>query len=156
WGQGAVQLVEIPTDDEIHDNIVAMWVPAEPAKAGSSYRLSYRLHWLADEPYPATNVARVASTRIGRGGKPGQPRPKGVTKFVVEFAGNPVEALPRDAKVAAKITASRGDVSYVIVEQIPDSRRWRAQFDLAATGVPPVELRMFLALGDRTLSETWL
>ena len=24
WGDGAVQLVEIPTDDEFHDNIVAM------------------------------------------------------------------------------------------------------------------------------------
>ena len=34
WGKGAVQLVEIPTDDEIHDNVVAMWVPDEPATAG--------------------------------------------------------------------------------------------------------------------------
>ncbi|MGG2408660.1 glucan biosynthesis protein, partial [Aeromonas veronii] len=52
WGEGAVQLIEIPTDDEIHDNIVAMWVPKAPARAGSQYRLRYRLHWLADEPYP--------------------------------------------------------------------------------------------------------
>src|SRR3546814_18136814 len=27
WGRGAVQLVEIPTDDEIHDNLCAMWLP---------------------------------------------------------------------------------------------------------------------------------
>ena len=27
WGAGAVQLVEIPTDDETHDNIVAYWRP---------------------------------------------------------------------------------------------------------------------------------
>ena len=33
WGEGAVQLVEIPTDDEIHDNIVAYWVPKEPFRA---------------------------------------------------------------------------------------------------------------------------
>ncbi len=26
WGRGAVQLIEIPTDDEIHDNIVVAWV----------------------------------------------------------------------------------------------------------------------------------
>ena len=38
WGKGAVQLVEIPTDDEIHDNIVAMWVPEKAAVAGSSSR----------------------------------------------------------------------------------------------------------------------
>src|SRR3712207_6378228 len=33
WGRGAVQLIELPTDDEIHDNVVAAWVPAEPARA---------------------------------------------------------------------------------------------------------------------------
>ena len=32
WGEGAVQLVEIPTDAEIHDNIVAYWVPKEPVQ----------------------------------------------------------------------------------------------------------------------------
>ena len=37
WGKGAIQLIEIPTDDEIHDNIVAMWVPAEPAVPGASF-----------------------------------------------------------------------------------------------------------------------
>src|SRR3546814_6564298 len=29
WGRGVVQLVEIPTDDEIHDNICAMWIPED-------------------------------------------------------------------------------------------------------------------------------
>ncbi|MBL8906185.1 MAG: glucan biosynthesis protein, partial [Rhizobiales bacterium] len=32
WGEGAVQLVEIPTDAEIHDNIVAYWVAAKPVR----------------------------------------------------------------------------------------------------------------------------
>ena len=35
WGRGAVTLVEIPTDKEIYDNIVAYWRPAEPIPAGS-------------------------------------------------------------------------------------------------------------------------
>ena len=47
-------------------------------------------------------------------------------------------------------------MSYVFVERIPGTGRWRAQFDIAAKGEPPVELRLFLAEGDRTLSETWL
>src|SRR3546814_16479732 len=34
-----------PTDDEIHDNIVAFWVPRDAAEAGKRYRLRYRLHW---------------------------------------------------------------------------------------------------------------
>jgi periplasmic glucans biosynthesis protein len=156
WGEGAVQLVEIPTDDEIHDNIVAFWVPAAPAKAGSALRYRYRLHWLADEPYPATNVARVFATRIGRGGEPGKARPKGVVKFVVEFAGKPIDTLPTSEKLTAKITASRGAVSYMFVEPVGTTKRWRAQFDVTPEGKEPVELRMYLCNAKQTLSETWL
>jgi periplasmic glucans biosynthesis protein len=93
-GEGAVQLVEIPTDDEIHDNIVAMWVPKQPARAGERHDLRYRLHWSANEPHP-TPLARCVATRLGRGGQPGKPRPKGVRKFVVEFLGGPLIGLPR-------------------------------------------------------------
>ncbi|MGO4816613.1 glucan biosynthesis protein, partial [Cupriavidus sp. 2MCAB6] len=70
WGKGAVQLIEIPTDDEIHDNIVAMWVPEGPAKAGAAYEFHYKLHWLADEPFPSP-LGRVVATRLGNGGQPG-------------------------------------------------------------------------------------
>ena len=34
WGEGSVMLVELSTNDEIHDNIGAFWNPAEPAVAG--------------------------------------------------------------------------------------------------------------------------
>jgi glucans biosynthesis protein len=156
FGEGAVQLVEIPTDDEIHDNIVAFWVASAPAKAGSALRYKYRLHWLADEPYPATNVAHVAATRVGRGGEPGRARPKGVTKFVVEFEGKPIDTLPLNDKLNAEITASRGAISYVFVEPVGATKRWRAQFDLTVDGAEPVELRLYLRKGKTTLSETWL
>jgi glucans biosynthesis protein len=33
---------------------------------------------------------------------------------------------------------------------------WRAQFDLTVQGEEPVEMRAFLRLGDKVLSETWL
>jgi len=52
WGPGMVQLVEIPTDDEIYDNIVAYWLGEKPVKAGDEVSLNYRLHWVKDEPYP--------------------------------------------------------------------------------------------------------
>ena len=39
-GKGAVQLIEIPTDDEIHDNVVAMWVPEKPASGRPEFDLS--------------------------------------------------------------------------------------------------------------------
>jgi glucans biosynthesis protein len=55
------------------------------------------------------------------------------------------------------ISASHGEVSYVRVETNTDAPGiWRAQFDLAAVGAEPVELRVYLRSGDQTLTETWL
>ena len=157
WGRGTVQLVEIPTDDEIHDNIVAVWVPATPASAGTSVDIGYTMHWLADEPYP-TDLARCVATRLGNGGIPGQPRPKGVRKFMVEFLGGPLSSLPKGVKPEAVLWASRGTFSYVFTEAVPDdvAGHWRAQFDLTAEGMDPVEMRCSLRVGDKTVSESWL
>jgi len=157
FGEGAVELVEIPTDDEIHDNIGAFWVPKAPAKAGSSYDLRYRLHWVADEPFPSP-LARCVATRIGRGGVPGQPRPQGVRKFMVEFLGGPLANLPFGVKPEAMLSGPRGQFSYVFTEAVPNNvaGHWRAQFDYTPEGNGPVDLRLFLKNGDETLSETWL
>jgi glucans biosynthesis protein len=156
WGRGAVQLVEIPTDDEIHDNIVAYWVPATPVTAGSRWSFAYRLHWLADEPYPPTAVARVRHTRLGRGGIPGQPRPAGARKFVIDFEGGPLEELKKLDPVKPVVNASRGRIDNAYALQIVGTRNWRAFFDLYAEGPELVDLRCFLRLGERTLTETWL
>jgi len=157
WGEGSVQLIEIPTDDEIHDNILACWVPKAPATAGSSYNIKYRLHWSAEEPFPSP-LARTVATRIGRGGQPGQPRPQGVRKFMVEFIGKPLESLPFGVKPELVLTASRGKFSYIFAEAVPNGvpGHWRAQFDFAAEGAEPVDMRLYLKNGDQTLSETWL
>jgi glucans biosynthesis protein len=156
WGKGAVQLVEIPTDDEIHDNIVAMWVPAQPTKAGDVIDVACRMHWLADEPYP-TSLGRCVATRLGNGGQPGQPRPKGVRKFMVEFLGGPLAAIPFGVKPEPVLWASRGAFSYVFSEAVPNDApgHWRAQFDLTVAGEEPVEMRCYLRAGDQVLTETW-
>jgi glucans biosynthesis protein len=165
WGEGAVQLIEIPTDDEINDNILACWVPSTPAKAGSAFRLQYRLHWSAEEPFAspfaspfATPLARCVATRIGRGGQPGTPRPPGVRKFVVEFLGKPLESLPFGVTPELALTASSGKLSSLFAEAVPNGipGHWRAQFDFMAEGTEPVEMRLSMKNGGQTLTETWL
>jgi periplasmic glucans biosynthesis protein len=157
WGEGSVQLVELHTDDETMDNIVAMWVPKQPAKAGSSLQLRYRLTWSAGEPLE-TAFARCIATRVGRGGEPGHNRPKGVRKFVVEFLGGRLATLPYGTKPQPILSATSGSFSDVFTEAVPDSvpGHWRAQFDFTAAGTDVVDMRLFLKSADQTLSETWL
>ena len=54
------------------------------------------------------------------------------------------------------ISASRGKLDNRYALQVVGTRIWRAFFDLYVDGGEPVELRCFLRLGRRTLTETWL
>ena len=158
WGAGAVTLVELPTGDEIHDNIVAFWVPADPPRAGGAYDLSYRLDWVRDSPTPP--VARFIATRIGAGGIPGQPRPANVVKFVCDLDGRGFAGLDRESGVEAAVEAGRGRLSGAVAYPVASTDRWRAMFDLDIGpddgSDEPVDLRMYVRLHDRALSETWI
>jgi len=157
WGAGAVQLVEIPTEDETHDNIVAYWRPDGDTSAGDSRSFDYRLYWQNSEPAYPKNIARVVATRLGRGGIPGQnPWPRDKEKFVVDFSGGPLAAMPVRFDIAAVASASRGKIDNAHVLKVVGTDRWRAAFDLQREGTGPVDLRLFLRLDGKTLSETWL
>ena len=157
WGAGAVQLVEIPTDDEVHDNIVAYWRPDGDVKTGDTRSFDYRLYWQDSEPaYPKT-VAKVVATRLGRGGIPGQnPWPRDRKKFVVDFSGGPLTQMQQRFDIKPMVTASRGKIDNAYVIKVVGTDRWRALFDLTVEGSASVDLRLFLKLDDKTLSETWL
>jgi len=159
WGRGSVQLIELPTDDEVNDNIVAAWVPETPAAAGTQWTFAYRLHWLADEPYPSS-LARCVATRLGRGGQPGRARPVGSRKFLVEFLGGPLATLAYGVKPDMEISTTKGQIGpYRLIEAVPDGvvGHWRAQFDVeGVTGDDPAELRLKLLLNGVPASETWL
>ena len=156
WGSGAVHLLEIPTDDEVHDNIAVYWCPDEPLRAGDQRRYRYRLSWLDDIPFLET-LGRATATWTGMGGRPGQKRPQGIRKFVIDFQGPVFAGLGREDGVEVVVTASRGEVSNAYTHPVVDQReRWRALFDIQASGNEPVDLRAFLRKGDRALTETWI
>lgn len=156
-GKGEIQLLEIRTDDEIHDNVGAFWVPGGKAEAGNEYQLHYRLHWLADEPYPAENIASTTATRIGSGGEPGKPRPENLYRFAIEFNRPSVmTTIPYGVFPDVVVTASAGQIVRRFAEPVPNGNVWRAVFDLQAAPHQVVELRMYLALNGAPLTETWL
>lgn len=156
WGAGAVHLVEIPTADETFDNIVAYWAPDGVFKAGEHRSWRYRLSWIDDVTYPKA-VGKTVGTWSGLGGRPGQPRPPGFRKYVVDFEGPVFNDLGRDDGVEFVVTASRGEVANTYSHPIVGQRgRWRAVFDIQAEGKEPVDMRGYLRKGERALTETWI
>jgi glucans biosynthesis protein len=158
WGAGSVMLVELSTNDEIHDNIVAFWNPGAPAVAGTTYDLSYRLNWV--ESSPPVPVARFIATRIGQGGVPGQPRPENAVKFVLDLDGKGLGGLDRSSGVEAVVETSRGEVGLVVAFPIATTDLWRVTVDLDI-GPPeptddPIDLRLFLRHDGKAMSETWI
>ncbi len=149
WGEGAVDLVELPTPNEVNDNVVGFWRPKAALKAGGEYAYTYRMHWGWDNPFP-TRLARVAQTRIGatddRKGR----------MVAIDFTGEAVRALPQDAKLHADIGASTGAVKNVVVEPDPEIHGWRVLFQFDPAGANAAELHCALASDTETLSETWL
>jgi glucans biosynthesis protein len=158
WGEGAVQLVEIPTDDETSDNIVAYWKPKDQFRSGQKGTWRYRLSWLDDIAFP-DYLAHTIGTWSGVGGRPGpsHDRPTGVQKFVIDFKGKPFKGLGRNDGVELIVDASRGVLSNVYNHPVVgQEERWRAFFDIKATGSEPVDLRAYLRKGSRALTETWI
>jgi glucans biosynthesis protein len=155
WGKGGVELVEIPTDEEIHDNIVAYWVPeakVQPNKAiPFSYLLSAYSHSSARPP-----GARVIATHTGGilAGPNGQALPN-VRRMVVDFAGGDLDDLYAAQPVQAQISANGGEVDEITVQRLPQSATWRVSFKLKTTSEKPVDLRCYLTLYGEALTETW-
>jgi glucans biosynthesis protein len=149
WGAGAVTLVEIPTADEYHDNIVAFWRPQQALAAGREHRYRYRLHWCQDHAWQR-ELARVASTRIGKAAQ------AGVRLMVIELAGGRLAQLNADAKPQVDALASKGELRNAVAYRNPENGHWRMSFELDPRGHTEIELRARLKDGDGPLSETWL
>ena len=150
WGAGAVYLIEIPSDAEKYDNIVAFWVPDQPTGEGKELRFDYRLHFVSEE-FTAPSSGKVVSTRVGAAeGHPGR------RKFVVDFASPMLKLMTPKANVEAEVTAV-GTVSNVVVHKNEENGTWRLSFDLEPEkGKNPIELRAILKSGRDILTESWV
>ncbi len=151
FGKGRVALYEIPSRQEYNDNIVAFWQP-DPWSGEQAHRLHYRLHWCNDR-VPA-GVARVVGSGVGMPGFAGADERGRGAKFVVDFAGGPIEKRGADS-FKPELTVVRGKpIRPVVVQRNPATKGWRAVVDAAPDGRDPMELRLRLTDG-KPLTETW-
>ncbi|MGN1037868.1 MAG: glucan biosynthesis protein, partial [Mailhella sp.] len=104
WGAGTLNLVEIPTEDEWHDNIVAFWSPdkprdkAKPDQPETDIRYpdtqiySWKLYWMPPKS-PRHDLGQISSTRISRSGD--------TMTFHIDFSGKELDSLPPDTGLAS-------------------------------------------------------
>jgi glucans biosynthesis protein len=153
WGPGRVELLQLPTPDEMHDNIVAAWVPQRLPAPGEPLDVAYRIVWQGDTPQRPPNAWTV-QTRSGRGAARLAP---GEQQVVVDFAGPALQALPPDARVEAVVTpVANAQLVETNAYRHEAAGAWRMTVRFKRNDArQPTELRAFLRSGSHALTETW-
>jgi glucans biosynthesis protein len=156
WGAGHVELVQIPTKDEVNDNVVAYWVPVVKPQVGEAWDFSYRMRWSGATVYQPPGT-QVVATRTGLD-------QAGVRRFVIDFAGDKFGTV---ADISANVSAAEGgSIRNVTVQKNDINQTIRLSFELEVEPVSAldkvlpdngsvIELRAFLTQGVDVVSETW-
>lgn len=152
WGEGEVNLVELPTQYEGLDNIVAFWDPKEKPQPMKPYRFSYTLYWTreTDRQY---SVNKVIATRIGL-----NPRNANQREFAIDFSGPKVNSIPENSPPTAIASCSTN--AAIVGNQVfrnPFNNSWRVilRMEPKPGAQDPVDLRCTLQKGEEVLGETW-
>lgn len=153
WGDGRVELMQFPTPDETHDNVVAYWVPARLPAPGQPLDIAWRVRWQGDVMTTPPG-GWTAQTRSGRSYAALAANER---QFIVDFQGPAIDALPADATVrAVASTDANAEVTEAITWRNESGRAWRMALRVRLRNpAQPAELRAFLQHGSHTLTETW-
>lgn len=151
-GEGHITLIEIPTRQEVHDNIVAFWQPAEPLRANQRHDFKYRMHWGAEVPYA---VPEGLIVETGRGAALNH---EGDHVFVIDYTdGDKIPNIlsnPESVEIRASTTAGAiTDTSGGLVEA---NGNYRAYIRMNPERADQAELRVTLHIDDEQWGETWI
>ena len=153
WGAGSVALVEIPSDSEVNQNIIAYWRPRAPLAAGSETMFAYRQFWCWSPPDKPSG----ALVTLSRGGRPpGASASTRRRRFLVDFTGDVIGDQQRSPEITPMIAASPGSVSSVRTFVNRDRKTFRVLFDIDPGSDASSELRLQLEVQGKPISETWL
>jgi glucans biosynthesis protein len=156
WGEGRVELVQIPSPDETNDNIVAYWIPAKQPAPKRPLDLEYQLIWGRESGLPMPAV-RVAHTRRLQPTPPkDKPAPDKSTLFVIDFEVDPEAKLPEAAVQWQVSGGDNADIMERTLRRHEATNGWRATLRVRPLDEKrPVELRGQLNAEGAPLSEVW-
>ncbi len=158
WGRGHLELVQLPTETEYNDNIVAYWVPERALEAGDIVRYAYTLFWHSARSSRSPH-GFVAATRIVR-------KPDGAL-FLVDFAGDEFATVLAQKPLVPDVWVSRGArITGTQIIKNTAAGGWRLVVQvcwddpgliewLLPNQRPAVEFRAFLKDGAQAVTETW-
>jgi glucans biosynthesis protein len=151
WGKGTVELVEIPNDEDIHDNIVSYWIPALHLQPHKAFTFSYLLSAYSTAPQlsPGGRAVATRSTALHvRGGDSGR-------RLFIDFAGGDLDSLEAAQPVKPQITTHNGDIDNVSIQRLAENGVWRVSFRVLPKNSQAMDLRCYLTLYGEALTETW-
>jgi periplasmic glucans biosynthesis protein len=150
WGEGQVHLVELSTQYEGLDNVVAFWDPTVKPRPLQPYKFGYTMYWTRETDLTlSSNI--VVSTRVGS-----DPRNQTQRQFVVDFA-LPMLKGEDDPPKALTSCSDNAFLSLVQVFRNTSDNTWRVFLDMApkSGNHEPVDLQCTLIRNDGVKSETW-
>ena len=138
WGNGQVELIEIPSEKEINDNIVAFYVPAKKVEVGPDgkpippkpdaikepKRFSYIMRWMKHQG-KSVPVAEAVATRFAKGKTDRHKR------TIVDFEGALINQLPADTGLSTEIAVGEG--ARLVEKQLMKNEvtgGWRLAFEI--------------------------
>lgn len=157
WGEGQVELLELPTSDETNDNVVAAWAPKGGLDAGKSLTYAYKITALTMDQALVPAGRAVATFRAApRAHGSADPATPGATRFLIDFAGGDLSYYMSDPSlVEAVATASNGKILRSFLVPNAHTRGFRTAVDVAVDPGQSTDLRVFLRAGPKALTETW-
>lgn len=146
WGKGQVELVEIPSDSEENDNIVAYWNPAQDLKKGQAFEYAYQLS------YPDDVSNRGEKTRITNSAS-GLKLLDNSNQILIDYSN----IAPQDIeKITVAATINTGEILGQRIEANPHVDGARVIINFAPQGANVAELRVQLNKEGKQTAPIWL
>jgi glucans biosynthesis protein len=145
-------LVELPTNYEGLDNVVAFWDPKTKPAPMEPFRMSYTLFWTRENDMKLSPNKAVA-TRIGT-----HPRDAQQRQVMIDFRGPKLDNIPENAPPKPVASCSEnGAITEVQIFKNSFGGGWRVFLRLKpnAGNADPIDLRCTLVSAEENVSETW-
>jgi periplasmic glucans biosynthesis protein len=149
WGEGKIHIVELSTQYEGLDNVVAFWDPAVKPPPMQPLHFGYTLYWTRESDM-TLSTNQVVSTRIGL-----NPRDQQQRQFVIDFK-IPNLTVEDDPPKATVTCSDNGAITEVQTFRNAPEKTWRVFINMLPKpgNHDPVDLTCALRKAD-IVSETW-